>query len=200
MCGSGSASQMRSERGSSLCSPRVIQGLPRTLPTTQRVFELLVGPALLDLGPKFERATATSSAGWARSKMTPPECFLFMRGTKGGDVTPQRVGGAISSPDGRNDRCSHWDSALGSLGARVPPPRSHQRERLPSQPCLAKGQKHRRRRSYPPRGDAVHRRCRRSQSGSSFLHRYLDDCGSSGRVSGKRILRGCGNWSCRERM
>src|SRR5260370_5464276 len=121
MCGSGSASQMRSERGSSLCSPRVIQGLPRTLHTTQRVFELLVGPALLDLGPKFERATATSSAGWARSKMTPPECFLFFKGTKGGHVTPQRVGGAISSPAGGNHKCSPWGSALGSPCARSPP-------------------------------------------------------------------------------
>src|SRR5260370_14279828 len=115
MCGSGSASQMRSERGSSLCSPRVIQGLPRTLSTTQRVFELLVGPALLDLGPKFERATATSSAGWARSKMTPPECFLFFKGTKGGHVTPQSVGGASSNPNRCNDKSSHLHRAVGRV-------------------------------------------------------------------------------------
>ncbi len=107
-----------------------------------------------------------------------PECFLFSKRMRGGHVTPRGGGGAISSLDGRNDRCSRSDGALGSLGARVPPPRSHQRDRLPSQPRPAKGQKHRRRRSYPPPGDAAHRWCRRSQSGSSCLHRYLDDCGS----------------------
>ena len=69
------------------------------------------------------------------------ECFLFFEGTRGGHVTPRRVGEAISSLDGRNDRCSHWDSAPDSFGARVPPPRSHQREQLPSQSCPAKGQK-----------------------------------------------------------
>jgi hypothetical protein len=44
--------------GARLCSPRAIRGAEPDLSLRLNgYFELLVGPALLDLGPKFESAT-----------------------------------------------------------------------------------------------------------------------------------------------
>src|SRR5258708_24198615 len=115
---------MRCERGVSLCSPQAIRGLLRTGPLRDSTgisncssIQLFWIWAL-----SSSVRPATSSVGWALSKITPPECFLFFKRTRGGHVTPHGIGGAISSPDGRNDGCSRSDSALGSLGARVPPP------------------------------------------------------------------------------
>ncbi len=123
--------------GAQACAHReLIKVCPESSPRLNGHFELLVGPALLDLRPKFERATGnTSSAGWAPSKMTAPECFLFFKGTRGGHVRPRRVAGQFPA---RTDEmtCSHWDSAPGSLGSSkqldvIRTPRSSRYCRIP---------------------------------------------------------------------
>jgi hypothetical protein len=51
----------------------------RTSPRLNGYFELLVGPALFDLGPKFDRMTGNKLSRVGTLEDDTPECFVSLR-------------------------------------------------------------------------------------------------------------------------
>jgi hypothetical protein len=75
---------MRCERAHACAHRELFEAPNRTSLRLNGYFELLVGPALLDLGPKFESATDNKLSRVGTLEDDAPECFLFFKRTRGG--------------------------------------------------------------------------------------------------------------------